>query len=229
MTSACGNADEATTETPKLATQEKRQTPPPQAEAPPKPEPLAVDEGMDDEVEPEEVRDTPPRAEERRIRPRSRAERRPRRERREHREERHRAPRHKPRLEVIEAALATSVEDRQPVGRSNRFNADVGKVWAWIKVRNSGEGPSPVTMLWKHEGQEIFSTDLKVGVSKGWRTWTRKTISSKRTGRWTVEVRDHEDKLLKKLPFTVEAAPQTAERTVPRATKPGSFPPKTIP
>ncbi|MBH25006.1 MAG: hypothetical protein CMH57_11230 [Myxococcales bacterium] len=225
---ACDSEQSASPETPSASTQERHVDEATPVKPSPAPEPIIepdLDEANDDNDEVAEEERDPPRAEERRIRPRRRVERPKRRRERPRRDER--APSHKPRLEVIEATLAANVEDRKPVGKGTRFTTDTDKVWAWIKVRNTGDGPSPVTMIWKHEGREIFSTDLKIGVSKGWRTWTRKTISDKQTGPWSVEVRDQEGKLLKTLKFRIEEPTKTAER--PRAVRTGdATPPKTI-
>ena len=107
------------------------------------------------------------------------------------------------RMEVLESTIAREVEDRKPQGRGRRFDADVGQVWAWVKVSNRGDEANPITMIWKHEGKQRFKTELNVGVSKGWRTWTRKKIAKDQTGEWRVEVRDPSGSLLDELKFTI--------------------------
>lgn len=108
-------------------------------------------------------------------------------------------------LGVIESATALRVEQRTPIGVSETFRTDVGKVWAYIRVKNQLE-PTKVTMVWKKGGEEKFRIDLNVGTSHGWRTWSRKTITARDTGDWTVEVLSAEGDELHSFGFRIVPA-----------------------
>jgi len=106
---------------------------------------------------------------------------------------------------IVAAALATGVDKRTPVGISDTFSTDTDKVWAFIKVKNRDE-PTSVTMVWKKDGKKKWSYDLRVGKSFGWRTWSRKSVSKRDAGKWSVEVLDAEGRLLLTMPFTITKA-----------------------
>lgn len=123
-------------------------------------------------------------------------------------------------LTVVEAALATGVESRQPVGVSASFDTATEKVWAWVKVENR-QAPTTVTMVWK-QGDRVRSTvELHVGTSPRWRTWSRRRVGARDVGPWTVEVRDAEDRLLETLRFEV-TTPRDGQATTTRAAYPGA-------
>lgn len=121
---------------------------------------------------------------------------------------------------VVSGGLATGVKDRTPTGIGDRFTTETERIWAFIKVRNR-LNPTHVTMVWKKNGKKIWSYELRVGKSSGWRTWSRKRVSQRDVGAWSVEVLDVEGKLLVTLPFTITSAPDgpeaSAQSTGPHA------------
>ena len=76
---------------------------------------------------------------------------------------------------------------------------------AWGKVKNE-EAPSQVTMVWRHEGKVRSRVTLDVGISSGWRTWSRKTIKAKDAGQWVVDVMAPDGTRLERVKFSVSAA-----------------------
>lgn len=108
-----------------------------------------------------------------------------------------------PTLEVVDYGLGTGVENRQLTGQADSFDLSVGKVWAWIKVNNSGD-PSQVTMVWKRDGEESWRIDLNVGTSPAWRTWSRKTIRKWDAGIWTVDILAPDGTMIESIEFEVK-------------------------
>ena len=107
-------------------------------------------------------------------------------------------------LEILEATMAANVRNRMPVGRGEKFRP--GKLWAWIRARNVGEEATVLTTIWRYEGREMHRSELNIGVSKGWRTWSYHTITSGQIGSWSVELLDPRGERIQMLPFTVVAA-----------------------
>lgn len=103
-------------------------------------------------------------------------------------------------MAVRHISIAQGVENRKPVGVSERFPASVDKLWAYVKVRNNDE-PSHITMVWKHNDRVRSRVKLNVGTSASWRTWSTKRISPKDKGRWSVDVVDAEGSVLETINF----------------------------
>ena len=106
-------------------------------------------------------------------------------------------------LEVIDDAVGTDVEKRTPQGVSESFTTDDSLLWAWVRVRNSSDEASEITMIWKHEGTLKSTVKLNVGVSRGWRTWSKKRIAKNDVGSWSVEVYNPAGDLLSTMNFVV--------------------------
>lgn len=103
---------------------------------------------------------------------------------------------------VLEAVLATGVENRQPVGAASAFAADVGRVYAFTRIAGA-ESEGSVTHVWYYAGQVKAQVQLPVR-SEDWRTWSSKTVLPNWTGEWLVEVQAPDGRVLASLPFTVE-------------------------
>ena len=99
----------------------------------------------------------------------------------------------------VELILATGIEEREPVGESTSFPANVGQVYAWMRI--TGLAGQALEIVWTHE-DETFSVPLEIGGSP-WRTWSSKTIPPDWTGDWRVEVQNQEGTVLAARDFTV--------------------------
>ena len=106
------------------------------------------------------------------------------------------------RLRIISAGVGTGVVSRMLREQHDVFAADVGELWAWIRIDNPGPALQ-VTMVWRYRGERRSRVFLDVGTSSGWRTWSRCRINSVELGPWQVDVLDPAGRLLGKLPFTV--------------------------
>lgn len=99
----------------------------------------------------------------------------------------------------VELILTTGVVDREPVDTTAAFPADVGQIYAWLRV--TGAADQSIQVVWTH-ATEAVPVSLAVGGSP-WRTWASKTVSPEDTGEWTVEVQDADGNVLTTGTFTV--------------------------
>ncbi len=112
-------------------------------------------------------------------------------------------------LTVMESALTTGVEDRQPVDKKTEFPAEVEKVFCWTKIGDVSE-PTKVVHRWKKGDEIVAEVPLNVGGS-GWRVYSSKIIAPDQTGDWSVEIVDG-DQVIKVLPFTIVASVSQPEQ-----------------
>lgn len=99
----------------------------------------------------------------------------------------------------VEVVIATSVEDREPVGGGTTFPADVGTLTAWTRV--TGAANTTIEHVWRFgDNERVIS--VNIGGSP-WRTWTTKNIPPEWTGEWTLEVRTSGGQVLSTATFTV--------------------------
>jgi hypothetical protein len=103
---------------------------------------------------------------------------------------------------TVELVIATAVEDREPVGAGETFPADVGQLFAWMRVTNGAD--TTLRVVWTH-GDHRSEVPVEVGGSP-WRTWSSKQIPPEWTGSWTVEIQDADGTVVASTTFTVEAA-----------------------
>jgi hypothetical protein len=107
---------------------------------------------------------------------------------------------------AAELRVAREVVDREPVGESDAFAADVGQVAAWTRI--TGAENTVIEHVWRYRDME-WTVPLEIG-STSWRTWSRKIILPEWTGAWEVEIRDQEGNTLATTTFTISAdAPAT--------------------
>ncbi|UCC24647.1 MAG: DUF2914 domain-containing protein [Gemmatimonadales bacterium] len=100
---------------------------------------------------------------------------------------------------TVELVIATGVEDREPVGSGESFPADVGRLFAWLRVTD-GAGQT-LRVVWIH-GENRFPVSLEIGGSP-WRSWSSKQIPPEWTGPWTVEVQAPDGSVIQSTTVTV--------------------------
>jgi hypothetical protein len=105
-------------------------------------------------------------------------------------------------MRVERAAVAPSVEDREPVGEAASFPADVGSLSCYSKIVGAGE-ETEIFHVWRHGPTERAKVRLTVRGSS-WRTWSTKRILPTWTGPWTVEIQDAQENVLATVAFTIE-------------------------
>jgi hypothetical protein len=103
------------------------------------------------------------------------------------------APAGLPRLAVREHGVGTGIENRQLLGRSDRFD-EGAEVWFLTRVEGGRSGDT-VRHVWLHQGVEKFDVVLRIGGSS-WRTYSSKRLHPGSAGDWTVEARDDAGRVL---------------------------------
>lgn len=104
-------------------------------------------------------------------------------------------------VEAVESAIASGIENRQPVGAAEKFPAAAGKVYCYTKIAGAQAG-SEIVHKWLKGTEVMAEVTLKIGGSP-WRVYSSKTLVPESVGAWSVEV-SQDGKLVKKLEFTVE-------------------------
>jgi len=102
-------------------------------------------------------------------------------------------------LKVEKAVVATSVENREPVGENKEFEAAVGTVYCWTKV-TAATTPATIKHLWYVGDQKVFEKALELKYTST-RTWSSKSIKA---GSWRVEITDDAGTVLSSVSFTVK-------------------------
>ncbi len=102
---------------------------------------------------------------------------------------------------VTEAVICTGVEQREPKGAAETFDAGVGQLFCFTHI----EGASGTTIKHAWYWRDALQRDipLQVGGSP-WRTWSQKNIQPMQTGAWRVDVVAEDGKVLKSLNFAIE-------------------------
>ncbi|MBI3995184.1 MAG: DUF2914 domain-containing protein [Nitrospirae bacterium] len=106
-----------------------------------------------------------------------------------------------PIMTVEEAVIATGVESLTPVNPGNVFDASVGRLYCFTRIKSSLQ-PAVVKHLWFHGDKMVMEVTLPVK-SSNWRTYSMKTILTSADGDWKVDVTSEDGTVLKTLTFTI--------------------------
>ena len=101
-------------------------------------------------------------------------------------------------LEVSHSGVGTGVESSRLVGRGGQF-AEGTSVAFWTRVLGGRPG-DVVHHVWLHEGQLVMLAELTLGGSH-WRTYSRRLLDPGLAGRWVVEARHPDGKVLARQEF----------------------------
>jgi len=99
--------------------------------------------------------------------------------------------------------FCSGIENREPVNPAEEFTLDTGKVYCFTPVHNE-KTETTIQHLWYHEGELVHTMDLKVGLSKRWRTWSNKTLYRGFAGNWEVVVKEKNSEELGRGTFKVK-------------------------
>jgi len=104
-------------------------------------------------------------------------------------------------LEVSKAAICPQIVDRHPVEQGVRYPPTVGKIFCFSQISNI-ESPTQVQHVWYYKNTERARVALAVN-PPSWRTYSSKHILTTDTGRWRVDILDHDGNVLKTLGFDI--------------------------
>ena len=105
-------------------------------------------------------------------------------------------------IQVENAVICTSVEDRQPVGVDSVFNADIGRLYCFTKLTSQTD-TAEISHVWYLGDTQMAKVDLPIR-AKTWRTWSSKRILLDWVGDWKVEIQDSEGNVLYEVFFVIK-------------------------
>lgn len=106
-----------------------------------------------------------------------------------------------PSLTISRMEIASSVENRQPVGVAASFPASQEKVFCYVELKDVPTDTA-ITFAWTYQN-ETDKVTQQIRKSARWRTWGNKTLAG-RKGDWKVEVLDESGAVLQSAAFKVE-------------------------
>ena len=105
-------------------------------------------------------------------------------------------------LNISRMEIASSVENRQPVGIAATFPAATEKVFCYLEFKDVPQDAN-ITYVWTLGPNEMGKVTQQVKKSWRWRTWANKSLGGMK-GDWKVDVLDESGALLKSATFKVE-------------------------
>ncbi|HEX6983511.1 MAG TPA: DUF2914 domain-containing protein [Balneolaceae bacterium] len=104
-------------------------------------------------------------------------------------------------IKVSNIQVATSIENRQPMGVDTSFAANVGRVFCFTRIKGATD-TTQIAQVWYYKDQEKARIELDVR-SNNWRTWSSKAILESWTGPWRVMVIDSNGNVLATTSFKI--------------------------
>jgi len=101
-------------------------------------------------------------------------------------------------ITVPDSGVGTAVVDHELEGKGDRFE-EGRQVVFWTRVVGGEEGQR-IQHVWLHDGEEVISIGLALG-GPHWRTFSRKTLYPGSVGKWVVEARDADGRVLARAEF----------------------------
>ena len=101
-------------------------------------------------------------------------------------------------------AVATGIENREPVNASQEIAADAERVYAFLELRNAGDDQRTVVVTFERPDRTVTG-DVELTVpahAPRWRTWAWSRYV-RAEGEWKAIVRTPDGELLGRIPFTV--------------------------
>ena len=105
-------------------------------------------------------------------------------------------------MSVREAGIGTNVVDRVLQGTSVKFDASVGKLYAYTRIVGA-EDTTRVSHRWYYNDHLMAEVTLPV-LGADWRAWSSKNLVPMWIGDWRVDVVDMDGSVLESMAFKVE-------------------------
>ena len=108
-------------------------------------------------------------------------------------------------LELQKLTITSNVKNREPADRLEAAEPGM-RVWAHAKVRNRTGESRRVSLIFRKDGEERSTVDLKVEPSWSFRTWGYNTLrAGDQKGTLSIELRDDKGELLGEAKLPIEA------------------------
>ena len=104
-------------------------------------------------------------------------------------------------LEVVAAAIAKNVVDREAMDVGNHFPSSTPRLYCFTKIVGASQ-PTEVVHVWSYGDVERARISLAVKASS-WRTYSSKAIQPHEIGAWRVDVLDTSGNLLETINFEI--------------------------
>lgn len=104
-------------------------------------------------------------------------------------------------LTISRMDIASSVDNRQPVGIAATFPASQEKVFCYVELKDVPKDTT-ITFAWTY-GNDTDKVTQQIKKSSRWRTWGNKSLAG-RIGDWKVDVLDESGEVLQSAAFKVE-------------------------
>ncbi len=105
-------------------------------------------------------------------------------------------------VSVREAGVGTGVVDRVLQGADVKFDASVGKLYAYTRIVGAQED-AQVSHRWYYNDHLMAEVTLPIR-GADWRTWSSKNLVPMWIGDWRVDVVDMDGSVIQSLAFKVE-------------------------
>jgi hypothetical protein len=106
----------------------------------------------------------------------------------------------KPAVAIVKMAVGHAVQEREIVGEAASFDASVGRLYCWTKVK-AETVPAGIKHVWYLGGKKVAEVPLAVK-ARSVRTWSSKSIAP---GAWKVEAQAEGGEVLQSAEFAVTA------------------------
>lgn len=117
-------------------------------------------------------------------------------------------------LSLLRLTLTSAVKDKEPVDELKAAGPGQ-RVWAHLALRNRSSEARRLTLIFRVDGEERSTVDLKVEPSWSFRTWGYNTLrASDKSGDLTLEVRELSGPILTTARLPIKATSKAAP--VPR-------------
>lgn len=107
-------------------------------------------------------------------------------------------------IRVGHSAICLDVQDHEPVGVDTTFNSDVGSLCCFSRIEGATDSTA-VTHVWYYGNKKVAEVTLRVESSR-WRTYSKKKILPRWTGKWNVVILSAAGDPLAQLSFFIKAS-----------------------
>jgi hypothetical protein len=108
-------------------------------------------------------------------------------------------------FKVLKAVFTSEVKNKEPT--DNLKSAKPGqRAWVHLTLRNRGDAARTITLVFKVNGKERSTVDLKVEPSWSFRTWAYNTLRAGDKGELGLEIRDDAGATMTTLSIPIKAA-----------------------
>jgi len=114
-----------------------------------------------------------------------------------------------PEAALARIAICEDVQERKPVGESDSFSSDIGRLWCFTKVVNA---EYPITIFHRWYVGDSMVQEIPISVKgSSWRCWSNKGIQERWSGSCRVEILTESGDVLGTKEFNLSSTPGSSE------------------